>query len=295
MERGGAGLQLGIAYEERARFWVTGSSSPVLGSALASRGREAQAFARMKRLIGAWIGAALTLGLAGGIAAPVLAETPPSVERSDVPSHALLTKLGQYALRFEQMEKRGSFLLEAQMDELDANGKIDARKELVVRSTATPHERVTEILRYFEDGTDKTEEARKKAAVRARSKDPKNKRVLLPFLPREQGRYSFRMTARNPRLPGRVRVSFRPLAPDDTTWAGSAWVDETTGDVLSLGFSPSETPLFIERVVIQVQFEHQTALGRAPSSLTFEARGGLLFIKKHYTGSAQLLDPRIAF
>lgn len=245
-----------------------------------------------------WGTVALALLLPFVATSPSTADTKPAAARRLAPSvnsEALLARLGQYALRFEQMERRGSFLLKAQMDELDAGGKVDATKELVVRITATPHERITEVLRYLEDGADKTAEARKKAALRARSPSSENKKLNLPFLPAQQQRYAFLVTDRDPRPPGRVRVTFRPLTPDATTWAGSAWVDETSGEILTLGFSPSETPLFIERVDIQVHFDHKTPLGRAPSSLTFEARGGLLFIKKHYRGSAQLIEPKIAF
>lgn len=218
-------------------------------------------------------------------AAPVVAAAP-SLEWD-----AVLARLEDYAERFEQMEKRGSFVLRGRMEELNGSGGVDAIKELVVRVTATPSERITEVLRYIEDGADKTSEAREKSG----KKDAAKKKLKLPFLRSEKARYEFRVLERRAKAPHQMRVEFKPREPNETTLVGSAWVDGKTGEVLTMSFSPSKTPLFVDHIHVQVRFDNLTSLGRAPSRITFDARGGVLVFKKHYRGSATLTDAKIAF
>lgn len=204
---------------------------------------------------------------------------------------AVLGRLEEYAERFEQMEKRGSFLLRGRMEELNGDGGVNATKELVVRVTATPSERITEVIRYIEDGADKTSEAREKSG----KKDAAKKKLKLPFLRSERGRYEFRVLERRAKAPHQMRVEFKPREASETTLVGSAWVDGVTGEVLTMSFSPSKTPIFIDHIHVQVRFDNLTSLGRAPSRITFDARGGVLVFKKHYRGSATLTDAKIAF
>ncbi len=79
---------------------------------------------------------------------------------------ALLERLGRHAAQFEEMKRRGSFTLSGWLEELDRHGHVDGTKEMVVRVTVTPAEHLTEIVRYLEDGADKTADARKKAEKR---------------------------------------------------------------------------------------------------------------------------------
>jgi len=236
----------------------------------------------------------LLAGAGSTVAIPSAAHDAPTAQ-GKVDIGPLLSRLGSYALRFEQMEKRGSFLLKGRMDELDTSGGVDGTKELVLRVTATPGERVTEILKYIEDGEDKTGEARAKQAKAKSEKPDAKKKFRLPFHPLEQQRYAFTLVERDARSRGRVRVAFKPFERAETAFAGSAWVDEASGEVLTLGFSPTKTPLFIDHVDIKMLFDNATSLGRAPSSVWFEARGGLLIIKKHYLGTVTLTDAKISF
>ena len=66
-------------------------------------------------------------------------------------------------------------------------------------------------------------------------------------------------------------------------------------EVLAIGVSPSKNPTFVEHVDVTMRLELVTPLGRAPSSFAFDARGGFLFVRKHYRGSATISHPRIAF
>jgi hypothetical protein len=208
---------------------------------------------------------------------------------------ALLTRMARHAERFEEMKKRGSFTLNGRMEELDSSGKVDGTKEVLLRSTATPAERLTEIVRYTEDGADKTVEAREKAAKRRSEKKEKQKQkkeIHLPFLPSEQPRYVFSILERDA---SRVRVGFQPRVAAEDAFKGSAWVDEAAGEILTMGFSPSKNPMFVDHVDVTMRFDLVTPLGRAPSSITFDARGGFLIVRKHYRGSATISDAHIAF
>ncbi len=210
----------------------------------------------------------------------------------------LLGKLALHAQSFEEMKKRGSFTANGKIEELDGKGHVDGTKEMVLRVTATPAERLTEIVRYLEDGEDKTDMARKKMAKQKAEKEDTSKKkrdIHLPFLLSEQPHYTFALAERDPAAPGRVRVTFTPREPGEEAYKGSAWVDEPSGQVLTLGFSPTKNPAFVDHVDVTMRFDHATALGRAPSSLTFDARGGLLVIHKHYRGSVAIVDPRLSF
>jgi len=231
----------------------------------------------------------LSLALASAsVTAPVVADPAPSAELAP-----LLPRLAAHAVRFEQMKRRGSYTLSGHLEELDRSGHVDATKDMTVRVIATPAERRTEIVRYLEDGADKTAEARRKAEKRrAEAKKDAARDLHLPFLSSEQGKYVFEVAEREP---GRVRVAFRPLVPAETSFKGSAWVDETTGEILTVGFSPSKNPTFVDHIDVTMRFDLETPLGRAPSSFTFDARGGFLVLRKHYRGSATISDPKLGF
>ena len=164
-------------------------------------------------------------------------------------------------------------------------------------------DRITNVIRYLENGKDETADAQKRANERRvkRLKDPdkqaeeRKKDLKLPFLASEQARYVFTIAERDAAQPGRVRVAFMPKTPAENAIKGSAWVDETEREVLSIGFSLSKNPTFVDHVEITIVFGLPTELGRAPSKLSFDGRGGFLFIRKHYRGTATLSDPRVAF
>ena len=92
-----------------------------------------------------------------------------------------------------------------------------------------------------------------------------------------------------------MRIGFTPKVPAENAIKGSAWVDEGEREVLSLGFSFSKNPTFVDHVEVKVIFGLPTELGRAPSQLSFDGRGGFLFIRKHYRGSATITEPSVVF
>ena len=205
----------------------------------------------------------------------------------------LLPRVASYAMRFEEMKRRGSFTLDGRMEELDSSGHATSTKAILVRSVATPAARRNEILRYVEDGADRTAEARQKAEKRAaEGQGTKRRDLRLPFLGSEQARYRFALVERDG---PRVKLSFTPHAPAEDAWVGTAWVEAASGDVLTLGLSPSKTSMFVDRVEVTVRFDLPTPLGRAPKTITFDARGGILLFRKHVHGSGTLTDPSLGF
>jgi hypothetical protein len=234
----------------------------------------------------------------GATPAPATAQT----AQSGIPA-TLMNGLAQYATRFEDMKKRGEFTFSGRMEEVDSNGQGTEPKEIVLRSTPTPmpRDRITKIIRFVDNGKDKTAEAQTKSDKRRAkrladpSKDDRPKDLKLPFLPSEQARYVFTLAERDPAQPSRVRIAFVPKTPAEDAIKGSAWVDETDREVLSMGFSFSKNPIFIDHVEVKIIFGLPTQLGRAPSTMSFDGRGGFLFIRKHYRGTATLSDPKIVF
>lgn len=250
------------------------------------------------------LGALGALALAPLGAAPAHAALPPAEGAPQVAAGAsvgpvpaaLMAGLAAHAEAFEQMKRRGAFTLDGKLEQLDGDGKVSETKELRVRVTARPAPATprSEIMRYLENGADKTAEARERAAS-ASPKRGKRRDLKLPFLASEQPRYTFAITERHPTFPSRVRVAFTPLLPAEDALKGSAWIETTTGALLSLGFSLSRNPTFIDHVEVQIAFGLDTPLGRAPSEVSFEARGRFLFFHKHLRGHATVSSPRVAF
>lgn len=214
---------------------------------------------------------------------------------SDPSLEPLLGRLANHAARFEQMKQKAAYTLTGHMEELDRHGRVDGTKEMELRVTPTGALPRTEIVRYTEDGADKTSDARAKAAERNRHPPANAKKndFHLPFLASEQGRYVFSVVEREPRTPTHVRIAFVPRTPAEDAYKGSAWVDETDGEVLTMGFSPSKNPRFVDHVDATLVFALPTELGRAPSKLTFEATGSFLFLKKRYRGWATISSARL--
>ncbi len=242
---------------------------------------------------------------ADGAIADAPAATAPEARPSNAVPDALMAGLAKHAARFEEMKKRGAFTMSGRMEEVDGDGKASDWKEIQLRSTPTPlpMDRITNVIRYLDNGKDETADAQKRANERRakRLKDPdkqaeeRKKDLRLPFLTTEQARYVFSIAERDASDPSRMRVAFVPKTPAEDAIKGSAWVDTNEHEVLSIGFSLSKNPTFVDHVDITIVFGLPTELGRAPSKLSFDGRGGFLFIRKHFRGTATLSEPRVAF
>ena len=238
-----------------------------------------------------------------------LALVPTSVAVADQPAPApavvsgeLMSGLAQHAQKIEDMKLRGAFTFSGRMEQLDDDGKSTQVKDITMRSTPTgaPRDRIVKVMKYIEDGKDKTSEAQAKADERrAKHKEGRNEKISkdlkLPFLASEQPRYIFSIAERDKNAPTHIRVNFNPKEAAEDAIKGSAWVDEASKEVLSMGFSLTKNPTFIDHVDITITFGLPSPLGRAPSAVTFDGRGGFLFIHKHYRGTGTFSDPAAAF
>jgi hypothetical protein len=219
-----------------------------------------------------------------------------SSAHADAPSPELMTKLAAYAAQFEAQGNRASYTVEGRMDLLDSDGKVDSYKEAKAHVDANGGDPRVTVIRFVEDGKDKTADA----AAKARESDLKRKkkreqghRLRMPVRADQQARYVFDQVETDASS-SRARVTFVPKTPAEDTFEGSAWVDTTAGTIISAGFKLSRTPMFVDFVHFSVEFGAQTSLGPAASKLTVEGEGGILFFRKHFVVKATLSDYRIA-
>jgi hypothetical protein len=255
----------------------------------------------MRKYLGRAAGFAIAYATVSLASPAVRAEgvSPPAAEAAEISLAPLLERLARHAEQFEQMKRRGSYTLDGRYDELDADGHAVGAKTATLHVTATPQGPITEIVAYTEDGKDKTSEAREKAR-KARAEAKKSagggpKDLRLPFLASEQPRYDFSIAERAPDQAGRVRIAFAPRVAAEDALKGSAWVDPNAGEVLTMGFSLSKNPRFVDHVDVTIRFANITPIGRAPSTFDVDIRGSFLFIHRHYRGSGTISDARVAF
>jgi hypothetical protein len=215
---------------------------------------------------------------------------------AEPPSPELMAKLGAYADRFDQQRTHASFAVEGHLELLDGDGKVDETKDLLGHVEADGvHARLT-VIRYTEDGKDKTEEGIKEAresAEREKKKRDSGKELKMPIRTAEQARYVFDQVEVDPANPNRVRITFVPKERGDDTVEGSAWVDAASGTPISAGFKLSRTPFLIDYIHFSVEFGEKTPLGPAVSKVVVDGKGGILFIRKHFHGTAVLSDYRV--
>jgi hypothetical protein len=207
------------------------------------------------------------------------------------PPATLMTDLGTYASRFESLKTRATYTVDGRMESVDSKGQVDSVKEMTARvePDGNNKSRFT-IVRYTEDGTDKTEEAKKKAQedAKERAKKKDKRKWRMPFHPDEQQRYTFDVAETDAKDPTRVRITFVPKVKGDDTIEGSAWVDTTKGVPVSTGFKLSQTPTLVDSIHITVSFGEQTPYGPAPSKIDFDVQGGILFFHKHVRATANV-------
>jgi hypothetical protein len=220
----------------------------------------------------------------------------PRLARADPPSPELLAKLADYADRFERQRTHASYAVEGRLDELDRDGKTDETKELWGHVDADGTEARLTVIRYLDDGKDKTADAIKEAresAEKSKKKKKEGKELKMPIRGDEQARYVFDQVETDPHDPARVRITFVPKERADDTVEGSAWVNADSGAPISAGFKMSRTPIFVDYIHFTVEFGAQTSLGPAVSKVIVDGKGGILFFRKHFRATASLSDYRI--
>lgn len=208
-----------------------------------------------------------------------------------------MARLAVHAAGFEKMKKRASYVIGGTLQTLASDDVTDSTKTMQARVVPRGDRTHLEVLRYTENGEDKTDEARTKAREHEKKRDEdehaekrKKRDLRMPFLQSEQARYVFEVVETDPHDPSRVRISFVPREKADDTIEGSAWVDARKGTVVSAGFKLSRTPSFVDYVHVTVEFGATTALGPAPSRVSVTGKGGVLFLSKRFVGEATFSD-----
>jgi hypothetical protein len=214
------------------------------------------------------------------------------------PAPDLMQRLAASAASIETIYERASYMLDGSLERLDGDGKPDSVKAMRARIVHQGKRSRTIVVKYTEDGEDKTEEARKKQHEDDEKSDEDTKKdkleIEMPFGAKEQSHYAFDVVETDAADPARVRITFVPTAPSEKTIEGSAWVDTRTATLVSAGFKLSEPPRFVDWVHVTMEFREKTDLGAAISKIAFDGRGGFLFFRKRFRGSATLSDYQIA-
>ena len=198
----------------------------------------------------------------------------------------LLPKLAASADRFEAELGKATFTIEGHIETVRRDGTATDRKDGQFRVHPGPKRRHIEVIRYSEDGEDKTDAARDKVAADEK-KDP-DEDAKLPFMTSEQPKYTFVLRERDARDPERVRIAFAPRVPSEKLIVGSAWIDARTGDVISAGVSPSVTGMFVDYLDVKMEFGERLKTCAVASRIDFEGSGGFLLFHRKFRGWAKL-------
>jgi hypothetical protein len=211
------------------------------------------------------------------------------VASAQPPSPELMAKLAAQAAKFERMRTHASYAISGEMEQLDGDGHPSSVKQMLAHVLADGNEAQLFVDQYSEDGVDKTADAKKKEVERrSKRKEDAKKQIRIPTLAEEQPRYTFDIVEVDRADPTRVKLTFTPKEPDERTIEGSAWVDTRTGNAITAGFKFSKTSMFVDFVHVKVRFGADTPLGPAVSLVEFEGKGGILFLRKHFRGTARL-------
>jgi hypothetical protein len=208
-----------------------------------------------------------------------------------------MAKLSTFADSIEAMREHGSCTIDGRFEVRDGGGKVESVKTMTVRAEGSPNDMRFAVLRYTEDGVDKTREARgarNNAAQGAKHPSRPSRGFRMPIAASEQPAYTFDVVEIDRADPARIRIAFTPKRRANDTIEGSAWVDSRTGALISAAFKLDSTPAFVDFIHVIVEFGAPTPLGPAISNVRVDGEGGFLFFRKKYHGSATFSDYRIA-
>jgi len=218
----------------------------------------------------------------------------PHPSRADEPAPELMARLAASATHIEAMRTRVNYTIDGRLESLDGEGQTDSVKELLARVDADGKNTKLVVLKYVEDGEDKTSEGQKTARDTAEKRRDPKRQIHMPTLAEQQPRYEFDQVEVDKADPTRVRITFKPKVAADDTVEGSGWVDTRTGTVVSAGFKLSRPPMFIDYVHFTVEFAAPTPIGPLVSKVNVEGKGGLWFLfRQHFRAEAKLSAFRV--
>jgi hypothetical protein len=219
----------------------------------------------------------------------------PRLAHADPPSPELMARLAASSAAMDVVRKRACYTIDGHIDTLDGDGKVSGVETSRARVEKDGSRTHLVIENATKDGKDVTDEERKKADREEGKHDEEKQkgRLDIPFLAADQPKYAFDQVETDPKDPTHVRITFTPKAPDEHSVEGSAWVDTSAGQFLSAGFKVSKPGFFVDYIHVTVEVGARTELGPAVSRITFDGKGGFLFIHKHFRGSEVLGNYRI--
>jgi hypothetical protein len=225
----------------------------------------------------------------------------PATAAAQPPDPALIERLSHHVEAIDMIGKRASLRVEQLVEELDGDGKVsstETQQSRVETDGKTAHQVIERAMKDGKDVTaeeqEKVKKAEEEAAKKEKKKDGKkdgDEELTLPFA---SDGYVYDQVAVDTADPTRVEISFTPKKPTKHTVEGKAWVDTTSGTIISAGAKLSKPPTLVDWVHFTVELGAKTPLGPALSRMTFEAKAGLLFIRKHFRGEIKMSDYRIA-
>jgi hypothetical protein len=215
------------------------------------------------------------------------------------PDPGLLDKLSHHAEEFAALMGRGSYEIEQASEELDGNGGIASReitRAHVDFDGTMQRELVESCLRDGKNVTTEKQEQVRKAEAGEDEGDGLwvGARLPMPFLEEEQVRYAFDFLKADPADPSHALIAFAPKKADRHTMQGTAWVDATSGALLSASAFLSKPAGHADWIRFTVDFGEKTPLGEAISRISYEAKGSFLLFRKHVRGEVVLSHYKFA-
>jgi hypothetical protein len=194
----------------------------------------------------------------------------------------LLTRL-EAAERARDARREGTSLtLTTVTEELDGDGKVTSRTEVVSRRSFRNGESSDEVVRATKDGEDVTAGARKQSleAQEKRRKEGKKAPKVSPFAAENQPLYRFTLLGPDPKDASRVRIGLSPREKREDLHEGEALVDVARGALLRLTGRPSKLPAMASRADVRYEYDVPTPTGLDLGSFRMEGEGGILFVRK---------------
>jgi hypothetical protein len=223
--------------------------------------------------------------------------TLPRTALAQPPAPELLERLSHFAHFTEGLFKRASYHVEQVTEELDGDGKVSSSKRSLAHVESDGTRARTIVERCIKDGKDVTAEEQENVAKEEAEQEKKkgkkggdDEQLTLPFV---SDAYDYDEVATDTADPTRVEIAFTPKKPNKHMVEGKAWVDTKNGTLISVGVKLSKPPALVDWVHFTVEFGAPTPSGPAVSRIAFEAKGGLLFIRKHVRGEVKMGDYKI--
>ena len=193
----------------------------------------------------------------------------------------------------------GGFTMTTRVEELDKVGRPQSILETVERITRKNGKEERQLVRAERDGKDVTEEMRERRGKQVAKKDDSGGQrnvsasAVSPFGQSEQPKYSFSLAGADPGNPGRLRIRFEPRGPaSEKVNIGEALVEAAEAVPVRIRYRPAVYPKHIQKMEMELVYGARSALGPVLSTLSMEAQGGMLFIKKRFRSKTTFSDYR---